>query len=174
MPAIHVCSLSRLARVVETHGASHVVSLINDGTDVARPQSILPDRHLFLGMNDIVEPIDGMVLPSQKHVEDFIAFVESWDRGQPMVIHCWAGISRSTAGAFIAACALTPASDEEEIARKIREASATATPNARLVEIADAILGRGGRMSSAVAAIGRGTFAYEGTPFSIHIGPRSG
>ena len=45
-----------------------------------------------------------------------IRFVETWDGQTPMLIHCWAGISRSTASAFITACLHNPDADEEEIA----------------------------------------------------------
>lgn len=172
MPAIHVCSLARIASVVEETDASHLVTLITEGTEVARPLAILPDRHLFLAMHDIVEPQEGMVPPNEKHVANYLDFVERWDRSQPMVVHCFAGISRSTAAAFIGACAINPRLDEAEIAAEIRANSPTATPNARLVAIADRLMGRGGRMSEAVAAIGRGSFAYEGVPFALHVGPR--
>ena len=84
-----------------------------------------------------------------------------------MLIHCWAGISRSTASAFITACVHNPNADEEEIALAIRSASPTASPNPRLVGYADALLGRGGRMSKAVEAIGRGAVSDEAQTFSI-------
>jgi predicted protein tyrosine phosphatase len=86
-----------------------------------------------------------------------------------MVVHCYAGISRSTAGAFVAACALNPRRDEMAIAREIRRASATATPNPRIVAIADRVLGRDGRMVAAIDAIGRGEMAYEGIPFRLDL-----
>ncbi|MEJ8571690.1 tyrosine phosphatase family protein [Microbaculum marinum] len=172
MPAIHVCSLARIAEVVDQTGASHLVTLITEGTEVPRPAAILPDRHLFLAMHDITAVTEGMVLPSHDHVADYLAFVEDWDRAQPMVVHCFAGISRSTAAAYIAACALNPRIDEEELALQIRASSPTATPNSRLVHIADDVLGRQGRMRRAIAGIGRGSFAYEGVPFALQIGPR--
>jgi predicted protein tyrosine phosphatase len=128
------------------------------------------DRHLLLSMHDIAEPMMGMVAPSGHHVETFIDFVQRWERAQPMVVHCWAGISRSTAAAFIACCTLAPERDEDEIAQALRAASPTATPNSRLVAVADDILGRAGRMRQAAAAIGRGAFAHEGTPFHLVIG----
>lgn len=173
MPAIHVCSLARLPSIVARCGASHLVSLINEGTPVIRPDCIAMDRHLFLAMNDIVSPMEGMVAPCERHVRDFIDFVGDWERGQPMVVHCWAGISRSTAAAFIASCALRPNDDEEELALRLRAASRTATPNARLVEIADGLLARNGRMTAAIERIGRGEMAYEGEPFYLDIGPRT-
>ena len=86
-----------------------------------------------------------------------------------MVIHCYAGISRSTAGAFIAACALNPKRDETTIARAIRDGSATATPNIRIVTLADQLLGRHGRMIGAIQAIGAGRAAAEGDPFRLDL-----
>jgi predicted protein tyrosine phosphatase len=38
------------------------------------------------------------------------------------------------------------------------------------VAIADDILGRNGRMVTAIAGIGRGEDAFEGTPFSLALG----
>lgn len=170
MPTLHVSSLSRLHETVASVRASHVVTLINANTMVERPASITEANHLFLGMSDISAPMDGHVVPAQEHVERFLAFVRAWDRAAPLVIHCWAGISRSTAAAYIAACALGPARDEDEIATALRSAAPSATPNARLVAVADGLLGRDGRMSAAIARIGRGADAFEGTPFALGIG----
>ena len=96
-----------------------------------------------------------------------LRFVESWDRAAPMLIHCWAGISRSTASAFITACVHNPSADEEEIALALRKASPTASPNRRLIAHADALLGRNGRMNDAVDLIGRGEISMEAQSFSI-------
>lgn len=167
MPVIHVSSLSRLHQTVASTGASHVVTLININTVVERPASIAPKRHLFIGVSDIVEPMDGHIAPGEDHVARLLGFVRAWDRSAPMVIHCWAGISRSTAAAFISTCMLDPARDEHDIAQALRSASPSATPNARLVEIADSMLGREGRMIAAIKAIGRGADAFEGTPFML-------
>lgn len=169
MPVIHVCSLARLGETVARARASHVVTLINRGTAVARPEGIAPERHLFLGMSDIVDPLDGHILPGEEHMARLLGFVRGWGRQAPIVMHCWAGISRSTAAAYIAACALAPGRDEEEIAGALRAASPSATPNARLVALADAALGRDGRMMRAIARIGRGADAFEGTPFTLPL-----
>jgi predicted protein tyrosine phosphatase len=166
---IHVCSLARLPATVEETGARHIVTLINDQTKVVRPQSVAIDDHLFLGMHDIPAEMEGYNAPAQAHVHKLISFVQRWPRRAPLVVHCWAGVSRSTAGAFITACVLNPQRSEERIARTIRDASATASPNVRLVALADAILGREGRMIAAVEAIGRGAECYEGTPFRLDL-----
>ncbi|MQT14007.1 tyrosine phosphatase family protein [Segnochrobactrum spirostomi] len=166
---IHVCSLARLHSTVKTTGARHIVTLINADTPVERPQSVAAADHLFLGFNDIIEPMEGMTPPAPEHVEALLGFVGRWERTSPIVIHCFAGISRSTAAAFITACALTPERDEAEIANRLRAASPSATPNALLVRYADEQLGRNGRMVRAIDAIGRGRTAFEGTPFRLDI-----
>lgn len=166
---LYVSSLSRLKETVERTGATRMVSLINAGTPVERPQSIAADNHLFLGFNDIVDPVEGLVPPGEAHVSSLLDFVQDWDKSAPLVIHCWAGISRSTAGAFITACALTPDADEAELASVLRARAPSATPNARLVAIADRMLARDGRMIEAIRAIGRGADAFEGTPFEMPL-----
>jgi predicted protein tyrosine phosphatase len=102
-------------------------------------------------------------------VERVLAFAVRWDAMQPMVVHCWAGISRSTATAFAIACDRNPHVDELAIAMDIRRASPTALPNRRIVAFADDILGRQGRMLEAVEAMGANGFAVEGAPFDIAV-----
>jgi predicted protein tyrosine phosphatase len=166
---IHVCSLARLHRTVVETGARHVVSLMKDIEIIGRPPSIRSENHLLLGMDDITEPLEGYVEPADEHVSRLLAFVRRWDRVRPLVVHCYAGISRSTAGAFVTACALNPARDEFMIARNLRRASPTATPNIRIVTLADRALGRAGRMVEAVELIGRGVMADEGHPFRLEL-----
>ena len=72
----------------------------------------MSDNHLILGMDDITETLDGYVVPCDDHVTKLLTFVRAWDRANPLVVHCYAGISRSTAGAFVAACALNPNRNE--------------------------------------------------------------
>jgi predicted protein tyrosine phosphatase len=170
MSAIHVCSLSRLRTTVAETGASHVLTLINESTPVERPPGVAPENYLYLGMNDIIVPIDGMTPPGQGHVEALLQFVRAWDRARPLVIHCYAGISRSTAAAYIATCALRPDLSEEAVAADLRHQSPTATPNIRLVRFGDELLGRSGRMVSSIEAIGSGNDAYEGHPIRFQIG----
>ena len=169
MSAIYVCPLSRLAQTVAETGARHVVTLINKDTPVPRPAEIHVDNHLFLGMHDICEPADGMICPADDHVQELLAFVSRWDRQSPLIVHCFAGISRSTAAAFSAFCAARPDLDEAGIAWLLRQCSPEATPNARIVAIADTILGRDGRMVAAIQRIGRGADAFEGSVFALRL-----
>lgn len=169
MTYLVVSSLADLPTTVEQHGAEDVLTLINVGTAVERPGSIGADRHLFIGVSDIVEPTEGMIHPDASHLDQLLAFGRRWNREKPLAIHCFAGISRSTAAAFILACAINPDLDERALAEELRRRAPTATPNALLVSLADAKLGRDGRMVEAIRSIGRGEEAFAGTPFILPL-----
>ena len=166
---IHVCSLARLHETVEDTGARHVVSLIGDEARIERPSGVVAGNHLWLRLHDISAPLDGYIMPDEKHIADLLKFVRRWDRRAPLVVHCYAGISRSTASAFASVCALNPHRHEKSIAQALRRASPTATPNIRIVSIADRLLGRDGRMVAAIETIGRGLLASESTPFRLEL-----
>jgi predicted protein tyrosine phosphatase len=166
---IHVCSLARLHETVTGTGARHVVSLLAADDRLDRPSCIAAENHLWLKLHDISSPLDGHVLPDEPHVAELIRFVRGWDRRAPLVVHCYMGISRSTASAYTAVCALNPHRDEAGIARALRQASPTATPNVRIVSLADKLLGRQGRMVAAIETIGRGNLAAEAMPFGLEL-----
>lgn len=166
---IHVCPLSRVGPTVAACGAGRLISLLATGTAMTRPAAIAEQDHLWLSLHDIAEAQEGMVLPGEVHVRKLLDFARSWDLAKPMVIHCYAGISRSTASAYIVAAALSPARDEFELAATLRRLSPTASPNPLLIALADGILGRQGRMVEAVRGIGRGAEAFEGEPFMLGI-----
>ena len=166
---IHVCSLAALPETVRLTGASHVLTVMANVDQVLRPASVLPANHMKIAFDDITEPMDGFVAPSAEHVERVLSFVRGWDRSAPLVIHCYAGVSRSTASAFAAACALNPHRDEMVIARQIRTASPIANPNRLLVSLADKALGRDGRMLRALDDIGPASMMVEGKPFRVDL-----
>jgi predicted protein tyrosine phosphatase len=166
---IHVCSLALLPDIVQATGASHLITVMADVHKVQRPPSIDAANHLVISMDDIIMPVDGFVAPQRDHVEQVLDFGRRWDRASPLVIHCYAGISRSTASAFAIACALNPERKEIDIARRIRKDSPTAHPNRLIVGHADDLLGRQGRMLDALAEIGPGDMSIEGRPFRIEL-----
>jgi predicted protein tyrosine phosphatase len=170
MKMIWVCPLSKVEATVTSTQADRLVSLLAPGTVMVRPSVIAEHNHLWLSLHDIAEPQQDMTLPGEAHMRTLIDFARSWDRARPLVINCYAGISRSTASAYIIAAALQPSRDEHELAQTLRRVSPTATPNIRLISLADAMLGRGGRMVEAVQSIGRGAEAFEGVPFELEIG----
>ncbi len=166
---IHVCSLARLHDTVEETGARHVVTLLGNEDNVVRPPGVPPENHLWLNMHDIAAPLGGFITPETEHLERLVDFVCRWDRTSPLVLHCFAGISRSTAAAFVSVCVLNPGRDEFALARALRQASSTASPNTRIIMLADSLLRRNGRMAAAIGAIGRGSYATEGVPFRLDL-----
>ena len=164
---IIVCPLNKVQPLIDQHKARHVVTLLAPDTPHDMPRGIAEGRHLKLYFHDIVQHMDGHTPPRAADAERLIAFLEDWDRADPMLIHCWAGISRSTAAAYTALCMFRPQADEEELAFELRKASPSATPNRLIVSLADEVLGRNGRMVKAIEKIGRGADAFEGTPFVL-------
>ena len=126
------------------------------------PDGIAAHRHLRLGMNDVVHALPDHTPPDEQHVREIIAFAQTWDRKRPMLIHCWAGISRSTAAAYILLCDLHGPGQEERIANGLRFRAPHAQPNRLLIRHADLLLGRGGRMIAAVDMMGEARAVLEG------------
>jgi predicted protein tyrosine phosphatase len=168
---IYVSPLSGVVDAIRTVGPSHLVSLLDPESMIDTPDGIERVCHLRLGINDTAEPRDELIVPGEAHVSELISFVRGWDQKNPMLVHCWAGISRSTAAAFIALCALNEDHPEAELARLVRARGAHAHPNRLMVRLADDILGRKGRMREAVEALGPPRQTWEGELFALPVHP---
>ncbi len=166
---IIVCSLREAQNQISQHGARRAITILAPGTELPRFDGVTADDHLRLTFHDIAGASPGLEPPQTRDMVALLTFLRKWDKQQPMIIHCWAGISRSTAAGYIATCLFRPHADEFELAEELREASPSATPNAMLVALADEALGRDGRMRQAIQSIGRGEDAFEGTPFKLKI-----
>ncbi|PZQ65414.1 MAG: protein tyrosine phosphatase [Phenylobacterium zucineum] len=125
-------------------------------------------RALELRFNDIAEPRPGLVAPDAQIVARILAFGAA---PRTLAIHCYAGVSRSTAAAYALACQHAGPGSEERLALDLRRLSPAATPNSLMVALADDALNRAGRMSAAIAAIGRGAEAFEGPLFEWRLDP---
>jgi predicted protein tyrosine phosphatase len=154
MPRLLVTPLSGLSDALETHGPSRLVSLLSPEHMIATPDGFPAAAHLRLGLNDIIDPVAGTAPPTLEHMEALLTFARSWDAQAPMVIHCWAGISRSMASAYAILCDRLGPNREIQIARAMRQRAPQAQPNRLLVQHADEILGRGGRMVLALNSMG--------------------
>lgn len=165
---IIVCPLHAAPALVAQRKASHAISLLSPETPFPVFKELASDQHLKLTLHDIAMAMPGMNAPGQNDAVRLIEFIKDYDAASPMLIHCWAGISRSTAAAFTALCMLRD-EDEMTLAWELRTASESATPNPLLISHVDALLGRNGRMVEAVKAIGRGQDAFEGRPFELKV-----
>jgi len=107
-------------------------------------------------------PLVGTAPPAREHVDELLAFARGWDGKQPLLIHCWAGISRSMASAFAILCDRLEPGREIQIARAMRTRAPHAQPNRLLVRHADEALERGGRMVLALNSMGPPLVVEEG------------
>src|ERR1700761_658555 len=100
MPRLLLTSLSSLADALDAHAPSHLITLLSPQNMIETPEGFSPAMHLKLGLNDIVDPQDGPPPPARQHIDALLSFSRGWDAKQPLLIHCWAGISRSMASAY--------------------------------------------------------------------------
>jgi predicted protein tyrosine phosphatase len=151
------------------HQAGRAISILSPDTPHPEFPALQQGQHLRLTFHDVALDGGGLEGPKRRDAERLVEFIAGWDRKSPLLIHCWAGISRSTAAAYTALCLLRPDESEAGLAQELREASPSATPNRMIVSQVDEILGREGRMLEAIAAIGRGADAFEGRPFTLPV-----
>ena len=156
MSSVYICNLADMPRHVATLSASHLISIITPAHLPPTPSGIHPDNHLQLGCHDIVEPYPDAIHPDESHVGQVIEFARGWDRHAPLVVHCWARVSRSTATALTVGLIHSGAT-EAQLAQRLRKSAPHAHPNRLIIEIADRLLERNGALIAAVEAIGFGT-----------------
>ena len=150
-----ICGLQELG-AFQHAAVTHVLSILDplfpEPADFA---DYRPHERLTLRFHDIIEPTQGMLLPEREHIEALIAFGQGLTAvdGDPLrhvLIHCHAGISRSSASMVTLLAEARPDAEEDWIFAHIREIRPQAWPNSRMIAIADELLGRGGRLTDAL------------------------
>jgi predicted protein tyrosine phosphatase len=168
MTNVLIAPFSSLEDAVRRFRPSHMVTLMVE-PDVATPESIVGQNHLRLSIHDVIEPAEGIVCPDHSHVSTLLAFARGWQRVSPLLVHCWAGISRSTAAAYIVLCDLHGPGHEKRIAKALRFHAPYAQPNRLMVRHADQLLNRNGRMVSAIDDMHPAVPASEGQIVQLPI-----
>jgi predicted protein tyrosine phosphatase len=162
MSLIIVTPLSALKAAIRRYQPSHVITLLSPEHMIDTPQGVAPRHHLRIAVNDVSDPTTAEQPPAPDHVEALLTFAGNWTADQPLLVHCWAGISRSMAAAFILLNQRLGAGHETTIAKAMRRRAPHAFPNMLLVRYADTQLGRDGAMVRAVEGMGRGLVVAEG------------
>ncbi|MGB3446403.1 MAG: protein tyrosine phosphatase [Xanthobacteraceae bacterium] len=166
--AIHVAPLSAVQEVAQALPSYDLLTLLSPDTDAETLAALTPQRRLHLVFHDIIEAREGLIAPSGEMIAAMLDFGRVCARETPLLVHCWAGISRSSAAAYILACDRRPGR-ESEVADALRARAPLATPNRLMVALADDLLGRKGAMVDAIAGIGRGAEAFEGMPYQLEL-----
>ena len=165
---IHVCSLAALASTASALSTYSLVTLMSPSHPDESWKRHARGAHLHLAFNDIVAPCDGLIAPDKAMISTLIDFGRDASETMPLLIHCWAGVSRSSAAAYMLACVRNQGR-ERAIAEDLRRRAPFATPNPLMVSLGDALLAREGRMTAAISAIGRGAEARVGLPYRIPL-----
>jgi predicted protein tyrosine phosphatase len=155
---IIVCSLKDLETVCKSVNPSHLISVIDPGFAPKTPKGVR--NHLKLGFDDIVEisPDNKLfrlntdkvpqLLPNEGHIDSIVKFSNSWNRDDPIVVHCWCGVSRSMATATYLMCK-EDSHDVERNIRYIRSIAPHANPNKILISLIEKNLSLNKKISSA-------------------------
>jgi predicted protein tyrosine phosphatase len=139
-------------------GVTHVLSILDpDMPDPPAFAGFSPHRRLGLRFHDIIETRPNCLAPQQADVERLLAFGHELIEGSPahLLIHCHAGVSRSTASAALILAQARPDRPAREALEAVSQIRPRAWPNLRILEFGDELLGRNGEIVAAVAAIYR-------------------
>ena len=150
-----ICGLQELDSFRDA-AVTHVLSIL-DPTYPEPPDFAAygPHKRLTLRFDDIIEPMPGMLPPERRHIEALLEFGTGLAaaEGDPLahlLVHCHAGISRSTASMTILLAEARPETEEDALFAHIREIRAQAWPNSRMIALADELLGRDGKLVAAL------------------------
>jgi predicted protein tyrosine phosphatase len=152
---ITICGIPELGEHCQA-GVTHVLSILDPGwPDPEAFGDFPPHRREALRFHDVVGPAPGALMPSETNVARLLEFGREVMAAGPnthLLIHCHAGISRSTASAALLLAQADPARPADEIFAEIARLRPRAWPNLLLLELGETTLGRKGEMIAAVAA----------------------
>jgi predicted protein tyrosine phosphatase len=156
---ITICGIDELPEHGEV-GVSHVLSILDPDWPVPDAfGSFGEHERLELRFHDVIEEIPGMIAPQPEHVAQLLALGRDVAAepapGAHLLVHCHAGVSRSTASMILMVAQARPQAAASAVAQEILRIRPQAWPNLRIIEIGDALLGRRGEIIAAVKEIYR-------------------
>jgi predicted protein tyrosine phosphatase len=152
---ITICGIAELGEHCEA-GVSHVLSILDPGCpDPEAFNDFGPHHRVALRFNDIIAPVSGEILPTADDVAALLEYGLEVTAAGPqahLLIHCHAGVSRSTASAALLLAQADPARPPADIFATIGRLRPRAWPNLLILEHGEKVLGRPGEIVPAVAA----------------------
>jgi predicted protein tyrosine phosphatase len=142
---VFVCRKNRVRDTAKKLGVTHILSILDPCDRLVTPSCVRPANHLTLNMDDTHEPGDAYP-PTLAHVERVHVWARSLPGDARLLVHCFQGVSRSTAMTLGLLAARMPVADAAERLRAIRP---EATPNRLLVSLWDQYLDLGGALIAA-------------------------
>jgi len=151
-----VCGISELPDQ-GARSPTHVLSILDpEHPDPEAFQAYDPHHRTVLRFHDVIVPSPGMVLPEPEHVEAIARFGEELARDRSrrteghLLVHCHMGVSRSTAAMVTLLAQTYPDEDEDRLMERLVEIRPQAWPNSRMIQFADDLLSRKGRLIEAL------------------------
>jgi predicted protein tyrosine phosphatase len=152
-PTLTICGLDELDDC-QGRRVTHVLSILDpEWPEPAAFQAFDPHFRATLRFHDAIEPGPGVLLPEKADVEAILAFGRGASKGPRLLVHCHAGISRSTAATLMILAQAYPLEQEDALVDRLIEIRPQAWPNSRMIALADKLLARQGRLMAAVGAI---------------------
>jgi predicted protein tyrosine phosphatase len=155
IPKIHVCGVPELKAALR-RPFTHVISIwdpewIERGGVEDQMRKRLPyhTRLHVAYFHDTSSEEPGRRAPVEDDLRQILGFAANLKPEASVLIHCWAGISRSTAVAFAILCQSTGPGHETDCLESVLAVRPQAFPNALIVALADRILERQGAMQRA-------------------------
>lgn len=136
-------------------GITHVLSILDPDWPVPDAFGTFGEHErLELRFHDVIEDTKSMRPPMPEHVEKVLAFGRTMlaepPPGAHLLVHCHAGVSRSTASMILIIAQARPQAPAATIVQEVYRIRGKAWPNLRIIEMGDAMLGRGGELVLAV------------------------
>ncbi len=154
-----VCGLDELSQE-RANGVSHVLSLLDP--EAPEPEILAlypPHRRAVLRFHDVIEARQGAIAPAEADVARLLAFAREASHAGPapghLLVHCHAGVSRSTAASFLILAQAHPEWPGRRISDEVLRLRPQAWPNLLILELGDALLGRRGEILEAAASLYR-------------------
>ncbi len=157
---ISVCGIEELTGHCET-GVSHTLSILDPEWPVPEAFGAFGEHaKLELRFHDVVEEgIPGTLPPREEHVAALLAFGRELTAEPPpeahLLVHCHAGVSRSTASMALILAQGRAEAGPARVFGELRRIRPHAWPNLRILEMGDALLGRGGALAEAARGVYR-------------------
>jgi predicted protein tyrosine phosphatase len=152
-PDFAICGLDELIGH-QGRGVTHILSILDpEWPDPAAFQAFDPHFRATLRFHDAIEPDPEVLLPQKGDVEAILTFGRDAADAGGLLIHCHAGISRSTAATLMILAQAHPEEKEDGLADRLLKTRPQAWPNSRMIEFADELLDRRGRLVAAIAGI---------------------
>ena len=135
-------------------GATHVVSLLRNSERnyLFMPSSFKRENWLFLDMDDVISE-DAEFAPQKEQVVRLLDWVKKLPSDAHLVVHCFAGISRSTAAALAIKVQELGVDQVDEAISWLLEERPQACPNPVITKHADELLGANGKLHSAAEEV---------------------